>query len=288
MKKAVVYGFLILLVLISFAAYEYIRYSDSKLHLVMCDVGQGEAIFITTPTKGQVLIDGGPGKAVLECLTRNMPFWDRTIDLVILTHPHADHYSGLLDVVDRYSLKGFYTQDVKSDSEGFKLLEAKLANKNLSAKYLKKGDSFKDKSGTEFKVLWPMRSSLEESNHTSSYIDLNESSIIAILTYGNFSALLTGDAEESVIKGIDLGVKSVKVLKIPHHGSKSAVSRQRLSLLSPEVSLISVGEGNKFGHPSSEILELLNELGIKVLRTDVHGEIEIVSDGTDFNLNTKK
>lgn len=284
MKKILFYSLLILSTLSVFTFFEYVKFNDKSFHLVMCDVGQGEAIFITTSVKTQILIDGGPGKDVLDCLSNNMPFWDRSIDMVILTHPHADHYSGLLDVIDRYSLNSFFTQGIKSDSEGFKLLEAKLANKNLSAKYMKKNDSFKEKSGVKLKIIWPATSSLEEADQTNSNMNLNESSIVAILTYGNFSALLTGDAEVDDFARHDFSQEKIKVLKIPHHGSSGAVDEELLNQLKPELALISVGEGNKFGHPSAEVLELLEKFKVKYLRTYINGEIEIISDGNNYEV----
>jgi len=287
MKKIFFYSFFILVLAFIFTSYELIKYSDDKLHLIICDVGQGEAIFIVTPEKSQILIDGGPGKAVLECLGENMPFWDRSIDMVILTHPHADHYAGLIDVVDRYGLKSFYTQDVKSDSDGYKLLEAKLAERNLSAKYLKEGDNFKLKSGMELEILSPSLFELKKYNQSSAYMDVNESSIVSLLSYGNFSALLTGDAEMSVINKLNFGVKNIKVLKIPHHGSSGAVTEEFLSKISPDLSLISVGEGNKFGHPSKDTISLLNKYKIINLRTDINGEIELITNGKDLEIESE-
>jgi competence protein ComEC len=284
MKKIFIYSLLVVIVLAGFSLYEYFKYSDHDLHLVMCDVGQGEAIFITTPSKTQILIDGGPDKAVLDCLSNNMPFWDRSIDLVILTHPHADHHTGLIHVLDRYDLKGFYTQDVKTASEGYKLLEAKLANKNLSAKYLKYGDSFSDKSGVEFKILWPLAFSLNENDQNRANYSLNESSVVAILTYGNFSAVLTGDTEENSIEQVKSNVKTVNVLKVPHHGSSGAVSDELLNQLKPDIGLISVGRENKFGHPTKDTLEALNKYNVKILRTDTDGEVKIKSNGSNFEI----
>jgi competence protein ComEC len=263
MKKAVIYSLIIFVALIGFVIFENYKFRGSDLRLVMCDVGQGEAIFITTPAGTQILIDGGPGKAVLKCLSDNMPFWDRSLDLVILTHPHADHHTGLIDVVERYSLREFYTQDVKSSSEGFKLLEAKLAAKNMSAKYLNRGDNLKDESGLVLKILSPSSAELEKYDQNSAYVDLNESSIIALLRFGNFSALLTGDAEESAVKQAFSPGMKVKVFKVPHHGSRGAVSEELLSMTRPDVALISVGEGNKFGHPAWDTLSLLEKYGVK-------------------------
>jgi competence protein ComEC len=134
MNRIYLYLFTAVFSLIVLVFFVFSSLNDKKLHIIICDVGQGDAILIITPTQAQILIDGGPDKAVLECLSRNMPFWDRSLEAIIMTHPHADHLVGLMDVVDRYRLSSFYTEDVKTGSELQNLLEAKLAAKNLSAK----------------------------------------------------------------------------------------------------------------------------------------------------------
>lgn len=259
---------------------------DGKLHIVVCDVGQGDAILLIMPTQAQILIDGGPDKKVLECLSRHMPFWDRSLDGVILTHPHADHMFGLTDVVDRYHLSGFYTEEVKTGSDSQKLLEAKLADKKLSAKDLNKGDNLNDRSGVKIRILSPRLNEAEEIDHNIANSDLNNQSIVAILTYGNFSILLSGDAENTVLSGIKEEAGDINILKVPHHGSKNGMSRELLNRIKPETAVISVGKGNRYGHPAKESLDLLSGASSKILRTDVNGEIEIITDGKNYSINT--
>src|SRR3989344_4613289 len=146
MKKAV---FIIILAPASLCVlifFSYFSFIDNKLHIVICNVGQGDAIFITTPSQAQILIDGGPDKSVLDCLGRHMPFWDRSLDAVILTHPHADHLTGFLDVIDRYKLSTYYSANTPADSKVYKLLKVKLADKKVSAKELHKGSRIADMS----------------------------------------------------------------------------------------------------------------------------------------------
>lgn len=288
MKKVVFYSLLILFSLAVLVGYQYFKFSDHKLHMVVCDVGQGDAIFITTPKQAQILVDGGPDESVLNCLSKNMPFWDRSIDTIILTHPHADHYVGLIRVVERYHLNGFYTEEVKSNSETYKLLEAKLAAQNLSAKYLTTGDDFKDKSGVEIKILWPNPATLETADHNTSNLDLNGLSVVVLLTFGNFSALLTGDAGENIMDHISPEVGSVNILKVPHHGSRTGMTNNFLNIIKPEVGIISVGIDNKYGHPASESLTLLKDHQVRILRTDQNGEVDITSDGKSYDINASK
>ena len=119
----IILGFLIL--------FAFLNYKDDKLHIVFCDVGQGDAIFIRTSREADILIDGGPDAKVLECLSSHMPFWDRSIDLVIMTHPDADHSTGLISVVERYRIEKFYTQAIPGKTDVYKRLEANLAKKQL-------------------------------------------------------------------------------------------------------------------------------------------------------------
>ena len=140
MKKFIfIFGGGIVLTTILFL-FVFFSQSDGKLHLVICDVGQGDAIFIRTPEGLDVLIDGGPDKKVLDCLARHMSFWDKTLEAVILTHPDADHITGLVDVIKRYYVISFYTQANSGRTQIYKLFESTLAEKKLSARFVMRGD----------------------------------------------------------------------------------------------------------------------------------------------------
>lgn len=284
MKKYFIYFGLILVLLLGFTVYEYIRFSDENLRVFICDVGQGDAIFITTPAKTQILIDGGPDKSVLDCLGDNMPFWDKSIDVVIITHPDSDHYGGLIGVVDRYKIGEVYSNGAKSDAESYKLLEAKLADKNLSAKNLASGDNFKDKSGANLKIISPNSENSEKVDLNISKVDKNEFSVVAILTFGQFSVLLTGDAESDVITNLTRVTGNIDVLKVSHHGSKESVSDEILKKLDPEIAVISAGENNRFGHPHRETINILKKESVEILRTDMDGVIEIKTDGNGYEV----
>lgn len=288
MKKIIFVFLLIAIFLVTIIALESGRLSDGKLHIVICDVGQGDAIFITTPSKAQILIDGGPDKKVLECLSSHMPFWDRSLDTVILTHPHADHMAGLIDVVDRYHLNAFYTEVIETGSDSQKLLEAKLADKNLSAIDLDKGDILNDKFGVKIKILSPMPTEASEGDHNRSIKDLNDISVVALVTFGNFSMLLTGDAENLVLSGISGEAGNIDILKFPHHGSRNGMSEKLLKELNPEAAVISAGERNRHGHPAKESLNLLKKHLVNTFRTDLMGEIEIISDGQSYRIKTSE
>ena len=287
MKKAV---FIIILAPASLCVlifFSYFSFIDNKLHIVVCNVGQGDAIFITTPSQAQILIDGGPDKSVLDCLGRHMPFWDRSLDAVILTHPHADHLTGLLDIVDRYNLSTYYSANTPADSKVYELLRAKLADKKVSAKELHKGRRIADMSGLTLRILYPSLEVSRKADLNKSNLDLNSLSIVSFITYGNFSALLTGDAEGKILDDLSSEAGDIDFLKVPHHGSKAGMSDYLLNSTKPELAIISVGKKNRYGHPSGLSLDLLKKHKVKILRTDVDGEVEIVSDGKSYFVKTK-
>ena len=265
----------------------FLSFNDDRLHLVICDVGQGDAIFIRTPNQADILIDGGPDKAVLGCLSRHMPFWDRSLDLVIMSHPDADHSTGLVDVIQRYKVSNFYTEAVPGRTDIYKLLISILAEKKLSAKYLSSGNELTESSGLKMRTLWPSTQAIESTDQNRANLRLNELSVVELLSYGDFKAILTADAGSKVMDQIAEAARSINILKVPHHGSKTGMSDFFLSTVSPELAVISVGANNRYAHPAKISLELLQKHKIKTLRTDIDGEIEIISDGKSYFVITK-
>lgn len=273
---------------------------DGKLHLVFCDVGQGDAIFIKTPDNHDLLIDGGPNNRVLECLSNNMPFYDRTVDMVILTHPQKDHLQGLLSVIDRYSIKYFVSVPVGNTSQGFSELKKKIEAKSIPVKNLYQGDNF-SMGEVKFNILWPEREWTSEKLHNNILLagknsnvlglstdnkELNSFSIVLYLNYRQFDTLLTGDSDSKIQPEIVRAAQlpDVDILKFPHHGSKTGITREFLEKIRPEMTVISVGK-NPWGHPTREALALLEEVKSAVARTDRQGEIEVISDGNTWTLD---
>ncbi len=270
---------------------------DGKLHIVFCDVGQGDAAYVRFPDGRDMLVDGGPNDRVFACLGKHMPFWDRSLDLVVLTHPQNDHLQGLLSVVDRYEIGAFVRSDLRNNSEGFSKLLESLESRHVVERLVTTGSRI-GVSGVNMQVVWPSReqiahmsppgyttgTSLLDSRADTLGIstgDLNEGSVVFWLTFGDFDALFSGDADthvESRIREEVLADKSVELLKVPHHGSKTGISKERIDRINPEVAVISVGK-NSYGHPSPELLSDLANESRQVLRTDQEGDIEIVSDG---------
>jgi competence protein ComEC len=241
-------------------------------------VGQGDSEFITTPGGCQILIDGGPDNSVLEKLGKAMPFWDRTIDLVILSHPEKDHLAGLIEVLKRYKVENILWSGVIRDtaeyqewSDGIKKEEAKIIIAQLGEK-IKIGK-------LEIDVLNP-----SESLAGQELKDSNDSSVVVKLIFGQNSFLFTGDISEKVEN--DLGKKpsgiDSDILKVAHHGSKYSSSDGFIKAVSPQIAVIEVGKDNGYGHPTQEVLDRLASYGIDILRTDQNGDIKIISDSKNL------
>jgi competence protein ComEC len=255
------------------------------------DVGQGDAIFIQTPKRNQILIDGGQSSVILEKLGKEMPFWDKSIDLVILTHPERDHLIGLLEVLKKYKVENIFWTGIKRDTSEYQEWQ-KLIKKERAKIYLvpsvQKVIIGKDIS---MNFLYPIENLADKE-----YQNSNDASIVAKLNFSQNSFLFTGDIskfaeEELTIRENSYQFASLNsdVLKVAHHGSKTSTSEEFLKKVSPKIAVISVGKENPYGHPHREVLEILNKFGIKVLRTDLDGDIKIISDGENIMLrNTKK
>lgn len=274
---------------------------DGKLHIFFCNVGQGDAAYIRTPSNQDMLIDGGPDDKVLACLGKHMAFYDRTIDIVLLTHPQKDHLQGLISVIERFNVKYFVIGVEGNDTGGYKLLVDRIKKKNVPIKNLYKGDKF-SLGQVEFDVLWPEKNWVAQHLNPSlsdlSYLsnsrvlgmqtdtELNSFSYYLDLKFGSFSTLFTGDGDRKIqpdiMKVNDL--PQVTVLKFPHHGSKTGIMPEFLDLIKPKLAVISVGK-NSYGHPTKEALNLLKERSISTKRTDLDGEIEVVSDGNNWSLS---
>lgn len=268
--KKPIFWLILILILILAAIFQL---PDNQLHLVFCDVGQGDAILISQGSN-QILIDGGPGQSVLGCLSNHLPFWDREIEVVVATHPEADHITGLIDVIERYNVKQFVVNSLGKESAVFAEFRTAVLNEGSDIYFPKEGDRIKINS-LELLVFWP-QSQEKVLGATTVVQGVNETSIVLKLSFGSFDALLTGDISTKVESQLDL--EDVEVLKVAHHGSKYSTSKEFLEQTQPELAVISVGK-NPFGHPTSEVIERIGELGIKLLRTDEEGEIEVVSDG---------
>ncbi len=270
-----------------------VQMPDNSLHVVFCDVGQGDATLII---KGnfQMVVDGGPsGERLLSCLGRHMPFWDRKIELVVNTHPEKDHLGGLDDLMERYKVERLVINGVFGGGKDGERLQNLLRHGVTKVVIPEAGDVLRMGS-LQFDILWPEERvgselawmggndkgpTLVINTGPPRRINVNVVSVVGVLRYGNFKVMLTGDIgfdEEKKIK-----LEDVDVLKVAHHGSKYSSSDAFIERVDPEVAVIMVGK-NSFGHPTKETLDKLEKVGAKIFRTDVNGDVEIVSDGKKY------
>jgi competence protein ComEC len=245
------------------------------LTVAFLDVGQGDAIFITAPNGNQILIDGGPGRKVLSELGQVMPFYDRSIDLIIATHPDSDHIGGLPAALDNYEVAGFLEPAVACANAICDALEAKVIAEPAREIIASRGEKIILDDGVELEILSPAGTALSN--------DTNTASVVAKLTYGSTSFLFTGDTPKTIENYLIAkeGEKlDVDVLKVGHHGSDTSSSPEFLAATSPAIAVISVGQDNRYGHPKASVIDLLAQSGVKILRTDQEGRVILKSDGT--------
>lgn len=266
---------LCLLLIAAAAFFIFYQKKEKRLEVIFLDVGQGDAILIKTPYDQQILIDGGPDNAILNELSHHLPFWDRTIDLVILTHPHSDHVDGLLPVLERYQVNKIFYTGVKSESPDYLLWLDKVEEKAIPMVAVSEKDAVNLGANLTLDILFPFQALTGQETE-----DLNNTSIVSRLIYGQNSFLLTGDLpaeQENEILEKKLVIDS-DVLKVGHHGSKYSSSTAFLEAVSPIYSIIQVGTQNKFGHPHFLTLENFGKINTQIWRTDQDGAIKCLSN----------
>ncbi len=260
---------------------------DGKLHVVFFDVGEGDAIFIETPRGQQILVDGGPSPTTLSsALGRRMPFWDRSLDLVILTHADEDHIAGLIPVLERYRVGQVLDSGYQHSHPMYDRWLELIEERQIPAQLARAGMRIETGDGVGLVVLHP---GPELMKYTDA--DANNNSVVTRLAMGQVSFLLPGDVEEvaeDVLVASGQPLAST-VLKIPHHGGNTSSSVAFLNAVNPELAVISVGADNRFGHPAPQVLERLEGLvgEGRILRTDERGTIEVVTDGKGVWIKTE-
>lgn len=258
----------IILSIIAFFIYFLFYFFNQKTVIVFCDVGQGDGAYIRIKNKIDLVIDAGPNKQILNCLGRYMPFWDKKIELAILTHPNKDHYGGFFYLIDRYQIDYFLTVESPFTSLNYQLLLNKIKNKKILTIYKTQNEKifFKDVKRVFLEFFWPPKNLVSSED--------NDYSLVFIYQEGFYRVLFTGDASNFVLNNLlKQPISNINILKIPHHGSKNGLTKNFLLLAKPMVAVISVGKNNQYGHPSKIILDMLQAQKIKVKRTDKQGNI---------------
>lgn len=233
-------------------------------------IGQGDSALIQTAARQNILIDGGPDRSVLTKLGSALPWGDKQLDLVVLSHPHADHVTGLTYVLERYKVGRVLMNDaVHTTPEYLRFLEL-VKEKNIPVTIGRVGQRFLLDGGVTLEVLWP-----QVSFAGAQVDDLNATSIVNRVSFGQNSVLFTGDttdANEQAMLQAGVNLKA-DILKVAHHGSRTSTSREFIKAAAPQVAVVSAGANNSYGHPHAELIERLNSLVPAVLRTDQDGDI---------------
>lgn len=251
----------------------WINIPDKKLHVFFLDVGQGDSIFIVTPENHQILVDGGPLDAVLTELDEVMPYFDKTIDFLVLTHPDADHVDGFAQIVKRYEVDNILLTGIENSNPSYQELLREIFEQDINYIIAQADEDYKF-GDVVLDVLYPL-----ESLEGKKFETPNDSSIVIKIYYKGSRILLTGDLEkegemELIGSSVDL---AADLLKAGHHGSKTSSTLEFLRLVHPDYSVIQSGRDNMFGHPNIETLQNFIKVGTeRIFRNDQLGRIEFV------------
>ncbi|MEK7201184.1 MAG: MBL fold metallo-hydrolase [Patescibacteria group bacterium] len=272
------WGVLAVLVLVNAVIlYGVLRPNTQPLRISILDVGQGDSILIQSPTGVNVLVDGGPDRSVVRELPKRMGPLDRTIDLMVETHPDKDHIAGLADVLEMYEVKNFMNPGVPNDTNVFARLVADVEKEpGVSVYTALRGQRIHLGDGAYADVLYP-------DHDVSRLRATNDASIVLQVVYGETSFMLTGDMpstiEDKLVASVSPESLKSDVLKAGHHGSKYSTNDGWLRAVAPSTVVISAGKGNTYGHPAPEVLARVQKFGARLLSTIDSGTIIFESDG---------
>lgn len=282
-KKYLPYILVAILFLSAFFIWKIIYAQGNQsdyLTVAFLDIGQGDAIFIEAPNGKQMLIDGGPDGKILQRLSEVMPFGDRSIDIVLATHPDMDHIGGLSFVLSSYKIDIVIENGIVSDTRVYQDFQKEILKNKANKIIVHQGMRIildKDEN-IYFDILFPDRD--------ISKLDSNDGSIVGKLIYGEKSFMLTGDAtiytENRISWNENDEILHSQVLKLGHHGSKTSSSILWLEDVDPEIAIISVSKNNRYKHPSKEVLDRLDFLNIPYLTTYEEGNIIFKTDGVEL------
>ncbi|MBI2669706.1 MAG: MBL fold metallo-hydrolase [Candidatus Yanofskybacteria bacterium] len=266
--------------ILSFWALPTVAGFDGLLHVYFLDVEQGDAELIDF-NGNQILIDGGPDSKILQELGRVMPFYDHSVDLVILTHPHADHVTGLIEVLKRYEVGQIIENHTPYNTAEY--AEWTKEKSSIPTTQAQAGQVIDLGGSAKLTILYPFYPKIDDQEVLK---NPHDAMVIFRLDYGNDSIMFTGDAEaKTEYKLLTSGTNlSAKFLKIGHHGSKTSTTENFLKAVNPVLAFIEVGKKNKYGHPHQEVLERLENYGIKYYRTDIDGAVELILDGQNYKI----
>ncbi len=268
----------------------YVYYRESRhglLTVAFLSVGQGDAIYIESPTGTQVIVDGGPAQNLMGALSHVMPWYDRHVDMIVVTNPDLDHYSGFISFLNRYRVDSVLESGTKSKTETYALLEKEISNKKIQKIVGTRGQVIDIGGGAYLSVLFPDRDVSDVSS--------NDGSLVMRLVYGDTSVMLQGDSTARIEEYlISLDMKNATstltstILKAGHHGSRTSTTESYVARVHPQWAVISSGTNNDYGHPHIETLKTLEKFSVPTLDTCVMGTVVFTSDGINLQLKNKK
>lgn len=258
--------------------------SVGLLTLNMFDVGQGDGIMIQTPYDQQILVDAGPGRQMEGKVSSEMPLFDRTIETVIISHPHADHVNGLFDILKHFKVERVVWSGVAYNSKIYDTLRDEVKKRGIAIQIVRDGDTLEFGPDMRIEIIAPVGDVIGKE-----FKDVHEGTVVGRLVYKNTEVLLTGDVNEEIEEAILAKHRPIEsdILKVSHHGSRYSTSEAFLDKVHPEYAIISVGKDNRYGHPHVELLDRLELRAIPTYRTDQQGDIRIITNGDNITITHK-
>ncbi len=252
------------------------------LTFAVLDIGQGDSLFIESPTGVQVLIDGGPNKNLMKEISQVLPWYDRHVDMIVVTNPDRDHYEGFIPFMKKYSTDVVLEPGTINDNSAYDVFQKEIVDKKITKILARRGQVIDLGGGAYLQILFPDRNVSEVSS--------NAGSIVMKLVYGDTSVLLQGDSISNIeqyLLEIDGDYLKSDILKAGHHGSRTSSVEEYVSKVSPKWTVVSSGQNNSYGHPHKEVLDTMEKLKIKTINTCNNGRIVFQSDGKEFVLKNE-
>ncbi|MBU4141555.1 MBL fold metallo-hydrolase [Patescibacteria group bacterium] len=274
--KLIALGILAISSFLVWSAYFSLRPND-KLAVTFFDVGQGDSALIETPNQDKIIIDGGPDNSVLAKVGRYFSFYDRAVDVLIITHFDSDHLAGAVEIAKNYDIGLIIVNGKQCVSSLCGEFEKVIKQKNIKVAAAAKGQEIDFGQGAKINILLPENQTDDNAKKEGD----NNFSVISLLSFGKDSFLFTGDAEDKEeMELINIWPNlTADVLKVGHHGSKNSTNQLFLEKINPKFSVISVGAKNTYGHPHIETIEALKKIGSEIFRTDLGGDIVMETEG---------
>jgi competence protein ComEC len=274
-------GLAIISLLIWFAVFREER--EDILKFVMLDVGQGDSLYIESPTGVKVIIDGGPNKNLLKEISNVLPWYDRRVDLIVVTNPDKDHYEGFIPLLDKYHVGAVLESGTLNDYPAYKIFSNKIDKKKIVKMVARKSQKIFIGGKAYLEILFPDRD--------VSGLSPNDGSIVMKLVYGQTSVMLEGDSTARIETYLENTISSTTlkstILKVGHHGSRTSSIVGFVKAVSPSVAIISSGQNNSYNHPHKETLETFKNLNIPVYNTCNNGNLFFQLDEKQFIFKNK-